>query len=644
MADTETTPPISKSDTYKLGWLNNAYMGARKELEDLPGYKDIDRSIAAVNGSLASKSRSISQTSVNYIRKVFFDTAAMLSDTRPFWEYQSRNAKFERHAKNFNLLAESWYLNQFVDQRIMDVIKYMEVGGSGYATMTYDRRLDDIIVFPDDPRDVVPFMPSDNFSIQNCQGVFIPRQRPVAWLKAQYPEKASKIKASSVSNSSSSGSDRAAFWNVLASMPTMQAQELFQASVKNKIGAVETAIEIHFFFKDGSRNETNYAQIIGPATPEGEPDTDWAYRVEPGEFKYPRGRYICFTESAVLFDGPNPYLHGLFPTTKFCMDPVPWSLLGVGVIWSLLDPQASLDQVIRSIEDSIEKSVGPDFLSDKNSIARSLLNKIDSRASGQKIEYNPLSGRPPEYAVPPQLSGAALPYRDWLIQTIRELSGTQDLSALTKLGQLPSTETVDKMIEAATPLIRARSRALEVSFREFAMQFAYNSAQFYTSRRRLQILGPDRATLDDLDMDPDTLVPAFVDPDDYTDNGQLHPLAQHSEPKYRRGERIQRFMKNFTFHVKPGSLLNAASITRRLEATMLSRAGLLDMWTLGEIMEIPNMGQPPDPSAQSITDRLILQNMLGLGPNVSAAGRKSGSGENPQPPTFSSAGGISQSG
>jgi hypothetical protein len=53
----------------------------------------------------------------------------------------------------------------------------------------------------------------------------------------------------------------------------------------------------------------------------------------------------------------------------------------------------------------------------------------------------------------------------------------------------------------------------------------------------------------------------------------------------------------------------------------LSRAGLIDHWTLMDILGIPNVGTPPA-GANTITDRLMAEQNMGLGMQVSPTGRK----------------------
>jgi hypothetical protein len=81
-------------------------------------------------------------------------------------------------------------------------------------------------------------------------------------------------------------------------------------------------------------------------------------------------------------------------------------------------------------------------------------------------------------------------------------------------------------------------------------------------------------------------------------------------------------MKGFTFHVTPGSMLSAVGIEEQLKYLQLSRAGLIDHWTLLEKLNIPNVGEPPA-GANTITQRLIEEQQMGVGMAISPTGRKS---------------------
>jgi len=133
-------------------------------------------------------------------------------------------------------------------------------------------------------------------------------------------------------------------------------------------------------------------------------------------------------------------------------------------------------------------------------------------------------------------------------------------------------------------------------------------------------------------------------------------------------DRAQFFLKLFSFYVTPNSLLALNARSEQLKYLMLSRAGICDVWTLWEKLEIANGGRPPkmmlpaqeqpsDPAEleqialgmvpgknldpmtgqvvelrepTTITERLQAQAMLGLGMNESPVGRKAAGAAGPE--------------
>jgi hypothetical protein len=164
--------------------------------------------------------------------------------------------------------------------------------------------------------------------------------------------------------------------------------------------------------------------------------------------------------------------------------------------------------------------------------------------------------------------------------------------------------------------------------REFATMMAYNFAQFYTLPRRFTILGAEGVTQEDFDFDPKSMIPDFVDPEDLDNNGNptQHALARGPLPRY---ERSKNFLRQFSFHIAPNSMLASSETERKMLYLQLSRAGLVDHWTLLDILGIPNVGTPPA-GAVTITDRLLEEQNMGLGMQVNPAGRKASGQSTPR--------------
>ena len=60
---------------------------------------------------------------------------------------------------------------------------------------------------------------------------------------------------------------------------------------------------------------------------------------------YPLRRLIIWCKSAVLYDGPSHYLHGMVPAVPFRMDEWPWDYLGYSLIHETITGQSAVNGV-----------------------------------------------------------------------------------------------------------------------------------------------------------------------------------------------------------------------------------------------------------------------------------------------------------
>jgi hypothetical protein len=232
---------------------------------------------------------------------------------------------------------------------------------------------------------------------------------------------------------------------------------------------------------------------------------------------------------------------------------------------------------------------------------------------GLKVLQNALAGKGATVVQEPPIDQYLAMRPDWIIDQMETLSGAKDLSSLMQLKQMPSPDTIEKIIQSMTPANRMRSRVMEAYISDFAMMMLGNFMQFYDEKTRFEILGPRGLLPEDRDDDPYNVVPAYLPGEDRTN--QIKPI----------GERTTKFLKYFRFQIAPGSLLSSSNMESQMKYLMLSRAGLIDHWTLLEELKVPNVGEPPD-GANTITERLMAEMQMGMNMMVSPTGRKA-SGE-----------------
>lgn len=631
-------------------------------------YEKIGASIDAIMGvdEPVIRSPKLSKARFNRLQKIALELRAMLTDIKPYWIYEANCKRYEPQAKIFGKLSKNWYGRRGIDQVLRDAIDYVMVAGSGYVHLYWNPEAQgpvdargrmtqgDIDARAEDPRDVGIFSPTgDRRSLQNAKAVYVRRERPTRWMREFYGSKASSVKSDRIGYEKESPSQRRSREMRAAVLEAGEGPLFGSASgsflpgqAANRIGgSVPVTDEFTFYIRDFTRNRSRERKEMGEwqdvldesgaKTGEREPLNSWSYIVEPGDLLYPFGRRIVATRYGILEDGPSHYQHGMFPLVKVTLDTWAWSWLGTSPIHALLPIQREINETVRSISDTIRRQANRGMVYDKKAVPAGVAKKFNTRAPNQKLGINP-HAQGPKGAVQiieePEMPRSLPEWLKMLIEEMEDEAGTASMKAFSQLGQVPSTETIDKIIESMTPLVRARSRSMEVFIREFAMMLASMFMQFYDVNLRLRILGQEGMVAEDWNYRPGDLLPDYINDDDYDTlfgpDGTTSYFVKESaksrgpEPDYIRNKEFLRF---FDFNIEPGSLLDAATITRKLLYLQLYRMRMVDKWTLAEELGVKNYGKPPS-WATDVTKRLMAEQlymMAGLLPPTGegAAGR-----------------------
>lgn len=610
-------------------------------LEQLPGYGLImpcldQMTSAKVSLSFAGLERGpdLATTTSNRFKKVIMESVAAETDIKPFWEIKTYNHRFDQASDIAGKLSAHWYLNSHADQRgLATALRWAKVAGTGYVHLHWDPKAGDngdFVAEGIDPRDVLPIGPTPPWdTCQTWEGAILRERKTVEYVQDLNPGVAHMIQADrGAEDGGPLDSTRAGriLSEINAQTRSPLAEVLFSDKPKTDIGKQVSVDLFTMYLNDRSVNESNKPVEMGQfmedptwVRPEGIlgmlekapriPADNWSYIVKPGEPLYPRKRMVVFTRSAVIYDGPSLYWHGRIPLLKLTPDPWPTTLLGLAVGWDMLSLQNSLDWNLRVIDDHNAQVAQPGVIGDEMSIGPNALKAINTRRSGLKIMQTPM-GKGVTVLVPPPLDNSIREHIDWIMREMDDLSGVVDLKNLSSLNQLPDTETIDKMIESKSWLVQGRSRVIEAFMREFAEQVMFNLAQFRTMKERYNILGASSITAEDFDFDPGAFIPDFVHADDFDSFGNITNTAFERGP-LPRYDRAKEIMRQMHFYVAPGSLLAASDVTRKMMYLQLFRAGILDVWTLSEVLGIPGFGTPPD-GAKTIPERLMAQMAMGL--------------------------------
>lgn len=648
-----------------LNWISEAVTEGEGIIKEEPAYGDIDKHISYIMGDQNNSERpaGLSHVPDNRLKTILNQTVAALTDIHPLFGFKTYNQQFKNTEDVLVKLSQAWWVNSFSDLKLADVIKFAAGVGTGYCEVAWDssamQGAGDIVLRAVDPRDVLPIRPQLNGSIQDWGGVIIRSAKSPEELRVRFPDKAHRIIADNQPSIVARTWSRAR--RIMSLVISPSAVDSINASnARNMPKRLATTDLYTVYMKDNRLCTSNQPMIMG------EPNTSWSYTVYPAgwdrvpdgfdsdgnpKFRraqiedsklYPRGRLIIATKRAVLYDGPNPYWHGMFPIAKLSLDPWPWTLLGLGLVHDIIPIQDALNDTLNGIMDHIKKLLRPAVVADKKSVAESIWSRIDTRVPGIKLKTNPTAGKGVEFVSPEPLPEYTFKMLEWLTGEMDYHAGTANLAALAQLNQAPGSDTIESMQEALSPVLRLKGRLLEYFLREVGEMVKANFFQFYNLPRRVQILGEAGITFDDFDFDPGSLIPAM--------SSQDPNYSWQLDKSLPRATRAQWLHKNFTFTITPNSLLAISQMTRKLMYMQLRsmQPPLVDKWTLWDVLEVPNGGSPPG-DVQTINERLIAEQMemvsQQVGMQMMAAGggmmggdpMGSGGGPVGRPPTYQEA-------
>lgn len=590
-----------------LGFVSEAHQEADTAVKQTEGYSKIVPTMQAISGvNLGLRPTGLSHTHINEIGRLAEVMRAELTDVKPSAEYKTFNDTLQQQAINLGKMWTGWYYSEGIDQKLGGVIDFSLVGGSGYAYQYWNKHTQQIDVLAYDSRDVRPFRATDT-TIESCTGLFLVRPLTVNAVRAMFPHKAKFItqdrEGSAVKLQETT---RNAVMDKLVGMaPWERAQQLSQPQATLNAGT--PVVDLFYFYVNDPRiNTTGETKLVGDFDQSGKPLNNYSYKVPPGSALYPRKRLIIFTRRCILYDGPNIYWHGMFPVSKYTMSDWQWTWLGTSPLWDCLPLQDTITRGLRAMDDHIQKVLRPPVIGDRQSVSASELQAISDNIGkpGSRWLQNAM-GNGVEVVKIEQLDPIISEMMELCFVKMAERCGVRDMGALLSLNQMPEGQTIDKLMFATRPETRARSRKLEMFYRDQGKMFMYNAAQFINTRKKFAILGPNNMTVDEYDFDPGTFIP-----------------NSSGDPMNRRDE-AENYLKQFQFYVAPSSLLRSAQTQDQMMALAMFDRGALDTQSLLEKMDWPN--------TQQVMDRIEQQKMKEM--QMAAATAMGGAQSGGLPPT-----------
>jgi hypothetical protein len=236
---------------------------------------------------------------------------------------------------------------------------------------------------------------------------------------------------------------------------------------------------------------------------------NYHYRVPHGERLFPRKRLMVWAGDRLLYDGPAPYWHGLYPFAQLILRPTVWGAGGISAYRNLVPLQIAINKVGAGTLDLVERVVDPQMAFTDGAVDDTSFRNFYPDRHGAMIRMTPNArwGEHARYVDPPPLPGYVGAFMDRVDRAFDRQSGAIDVSGMTRKNQVPGGDTIEQARDSAQTVYRLDSRHIEPFMRAAGQQFVSNIFQFWTREQRMWMLGKDGVTWHDFDYDPGNMIP-----------------------------------------------------------------------------------------------------------------------------------------
>lgn len=607
----------------KLGWLREAVGEAESFNKSQRSYIDMDRALDVVAGvsanSDARQARSLSGVRVNRAKRNVRELVATLSNLRPMWGYKNDNHSYDSHALILNKMVNAWWHNTFADRAIRRALQYAFVMGAGYVSPVWRRDYwstgrGDIHLNVYGPRDVLFVQLPQDHNIQGAYAVILRIRTPIHIAHMLWPDKADLLTPTYMA----SGPLKRGMGRVSGFVsPLLRRFGVGQARREEDETPFPMLDIYHCYIMDPSINLSPDKMVMG------DPDTNWSYEVPvlgseiPSGMRdgqgnmlsrratredamlYPNRRHFvaALDNNVELSDGPSPWWVKGVPLVQFNIDDWPWEVNGYSAMRDMAPIQASNNGLMRAVDDAANARLRPNVFYDMDVLAKALMDDFDFRQGGQSIPVKmQMIDTPVKTVIDPRHYDVPNYIPDWIKaqeERMDHIVGVRDITALAKARQMPASESIDKIMEMAGPLVTDMGRNMESSLAALGQMWMSLFFQFMAiTPRKVQVLGQDGFTEEDFDYEPGNMIPSHM-------AGESRDLPSPTSLL----QRARWHMSNFIFHVTPNSSHQITQMSKKMLNLQLFRAaGLpfpMDPWTLAESMDM-NIGSTPQGTSNQL--------------------------------------------
>lgn len=538
----------------------------------------------------------------NRLQHARYSKLALLTDIKPIIDVSTDVKEYEEDAKIAEMLIKHEWFRGDLDLSLVSVADASFLFGNGFWKITahspgYTK------ISSSGPDMVLPIQPG--FHVQDSTAILYRTYKPLSYFQRVFPLRCEGLEQEAVQMDYQSGETWMKPWTIdeytwNAMSPQMKRQVGTRAPKNGMYGNQQfPVIELQEYWVDDQNINDSKQEVLIKDPYMSEEQHNYWYRVPPMGRLYPRKRLIVFAGKRLMYDGPSPFWHGLFPFAMLRMNPVLWSFWGLSLYRNLIELNKSINEIGAGTMDLVKRALNPQMLTKEGAVPKPAWDVFFANMPGGKLRLGPTSNpatdvrfmEPPNIPayVPQMLTGFLAPEFD-------RMSGYLDPARVTGKKQVPGGETIESMRDSMSTATRLEGRYVEAFLRDAGTILLSNLFQFYSARQRLKILGDNGLTWADFDGMPE--------------NGMV-PEGKGREDHW----------KLFSFNVAQGSLHGNSKDRDRTIAISLAKMGLISRAELYRRLDVPNGEQI---EKELVQEHQALGNLQGRTPRQTR-GQRTGS-------------------
>ena len=556
-------PPIPKTeqviDKYlveyyeKVGnFCDECFAEGMARQKTIPELKAMDEAIDYLAGlqwkdkGLSYKPRPVSGEALSN----FWETIGLLTDVRPIFHISevAMPGTYSKTAKILNAMVKGWARRDKFNQTLAfwtmfgmfttsPVILYWNRFARGTSGDASDA---DISMKHLNPKALTMLGPTRPHSIDEDEMVIYRHRETLDWIKRAYPTMGKAVRPQ----------ESLSQYSIEPQVPPTVMPQLFEqlgAVQRHLIGGSERsnmrskypeAEVVEFWMNDASMNESRNTLWMGPGDGKSSKSAPWGYWVKPGDMLYPRGRLVIRSNKITLYDEPNPYYHRKRPFVLMGLHSVPWQQHAMSVVKPWLDQNDVLNQIMSGLLLAVKRALNPALMAPKSAIHPDALKAMDTGKPGIKVSFNSNAATGPTWQQPPNIGNYSMPTYQEIKRSMKENSGTDAVNQALGKKQVPGGDTLEKINFSKTTPIRFKAGNVETAVNEVGELWTATALQFYDAGRRMEVLGMDGLTKEDIDDRPGSLIPEGVNSESHVRKFGFE-CEQGSLFGFQRADRIQ---------------------------------------------------------------------------------------------------------